>query len=268
MYKNAAFVGVGLLVICAGCSTLPKANKVEAFGAAVSRGGTIFEATVETNRTYALAIGKRTASGKLFAERKLPGVRGSEVPCCLADDDKDVARMPGTRRYLRSIWLVTSVVSCSRHERRLQQPQVHGSNLNCPDIAAVLGAVDLRGAEDAVAGSPPFRSDFDEFVAERISGQRSHGDVLDRVSLSTAIDLCQLFGMASRIGQRFRGVAPHELSLASNAGYLALRRGEAGVGEVLRQLAAQHPPRSRCGAHGLYGKLYAYLHVSGSRRGV
>mgnify|MGYP001210673143 FL=1 len=70
---------VGALILCAGCSTLPKSNKVEAFGSAVTEGSSVLNALAETNRKYAFAIGNEEQANFLLNGRNFQVSPGPDV---------------------------------------------------------------------------------------------------------------------------------------------------------------------------------------------
>jgi hypothetical protein len=198
-------------------------------------------------------------AGARFHKRAL--LRTSFRVCtrCLAEDEMDATRMPGTRRYARTIWMIPSVTACCRHDRELVTLEVPAYDI--PDFCRALELSREKLAAHASMAAERKATDFEDFVARRLDCVREHGDVLDRVSLSTAIDLCQILGMAARHGRSFTltKAGDEELREAANEGFRALRAGDDGVMAVLYRVAEERSRSFIRGGYAIYGSLYFAL---------
>ncbi len=185
---------------------------------------------------------------------------------CLAEDETDTTRMPGTRRYARAIWMIPSVTTCCRHHRELVTLEVPAYGV--PDFCRALALSREKLAVHEAALAERKATDFELFVKGRLDGVREHGEILDQVSLSTAIDLCQLFGMAARKGRKFtlNGAGVQEPPEVFEEGFRVLRAGENGVMAILDRAAQERSRANIRGGHALYGSLY-YALVRPNRSG-
>lgn len=130
-----------------------------------------------------------------------------------------------------------------------------------PDFCRALDHFDhVRASTSGQPGEMP-ASPFEHFMAQRLGGSRDHGPILDRVSLSTAIDLCEIIGMAARYGRKFRirGSGETELRHARAQGFLALSAAEHGLFDVLDKLVVDRSRSYIRGGYAIYGDLYFKL---------
>ena len=182
-------------------------------------------------------------------------------PCCLEEDEANLGRMPGTRRYMRTLWTLPSVQTCPRHDKaliRLEDPRpnwiIVDTSVGLDLAAASLGQPSTWTARKSTA--------FDGFVEARLRGVKAHGSLLDPLPLSSAIDLCELFGMATVFGRKFAfRSTPDDLLLHAVAqGFAALEAGTPGIQRVLRGLASEQKSTNNRGGNALYGSLYRFLY--------
>lgn len=229
----------------------------------VRRLADIFDMPADLLRSRSIKVGNGGSmelAGARFHKRAL--LRTSFRVCtrCLAEDEMDATRMPGTRRYARTIWMIPSVTACCRHDRELETLEVPASGI--PDFCRALELSHEKLAAHASMGAERKATDFEVFVARRLDGVREHGNVLDAVSLSTAIDLSQILGMAARHGRNFTltQTGDEELRETANEGFQALRAGEDGVLAVLDRVAEERSRSfNRGGGYAIYGSLYFAL---------
>ncbi|ASW08644.1 TniQ family protein [Rhizobium sp. 11515TR] len=178
---------------------------------------------------------------------------------CLAEDEMNPSRMPGTRRYARAIWMLSSVKTCVKHGRALVA--LHGSNSMCPDFLRTLDGASEFLSTALAPTSELEPTGFEKFVSERLGGKREHGTILNAASISTAIDMCQLLGMAHRFGRtfRFRKTPENDLRAAYDCGYRALLGETKGVNSVLDAIIATTTKSNKRAGNVLYGRLYRAL---------
>lgn len=237
--------------------------------AEVNRLADLFGMPADLLRSRSVKVAKDGSmefAGTRFSRLALIRTRFRVCTHCLAEDEMDTTRMPGTRRYARSIWMIPSVTTCCRHHRELVTLEVPAYGV--PDFcrALALSREKLAVHESMVAGRKA--TDFERFVTGRLDGVREHADLLDRVSLTTAIDLCQLFGLAARKGRKFtlNGAGVQEPPEVFEEGFRALRAGEDGVMAILDRVAQERSRAHIRGGRALYGSLY-YALVLANRSG-
>ncbi|NOV19659.1 hypothetical protein E5S70_26900 [Ensifer adhaerens] len=230
--------------------------------AEVSRLADLFGMPADTLRSRSVKVAKDGSmefAGTRFSRLALVRTQFRVCTHCLAEDEMDTTRMPGTRRYARSIWMIPSVTSCCRHHRELVTLDVPAYAI--PDFCRVLALSQEKLAAHESMVAERRATDFEVFVARRLDGVHGYGDILDRVSLTSAIDLCQILGLAARNGRKFtlREGGGEELPEVLDEGFLALRAGEKGVMEVLDRVAEERSHGSIRGGYALYGSLYFTL---------
>ncbi|MGM4915297.1 TniQ family protein [Rhizobium ruizarguesonis] len=198
-------------------------------------------------------------NGEIYNRPALSHSRFRVCACCLREDDSDRDRKPGTRRYARSIWSIRSVHACIKHSRRLTSINTERSRV--PDFYRFMDA-----ASDAISGSENAENllhatDFERFVAERLSGVRGHGVVLDAMPLPQSIDLCQIFGLAVQLGREFKipDVNETEMRNAMALGFHSLRGGKPSIFEALSRIQSERAKSTTRGGRALYGHLYYLL---------
>lgn len=185
-------------------------------------------------------------------------------PKCLVEDELASDRMVGTRRYGRTIWMFQSVQCCLEHRCALKEFEV-GQSPRVTDFQWALDRYDReRAAKEDVVDMEP--TNFEKFIRDRLDGTRTHGDLLDSVSLTAAIDLCKSFGMALAFGAKSARNAPAEdVRLGSDEGFRMLGQGEAGLTGALDKLAEGPIIAANRGPWAIFGEPYRMLNRS--RRG-
>ncbi|MBW9051164.1 TniQ family protein [Rhizobium mesosinicum] len=197
--------------------------------------------------------------GERFSPLSLQRAHFRVCPSCLAQDDKDERRMPGTRRYIRNAWTIPSVMACTRHSCELVLLQSRSTDI--PDFNLALEAAGDLLRLERENGEPLPATPFERFVDDRLIGKRQHGELLDQLPLPVAIDLCELFGMAARHGRNFnlRSTGPMDLRNAASRGFDVFNSGEQGIYNLLDRLVQEKSVHSTRGGRGLYGSLYFTL---------
>jgi hypothetical protein len=198
-------------------------------------------------------------AGSAFNRFHLSRNKFRVCPHCLAEDEADGTRKPGTRRYGRLIWMVANVMACCRHDVGLTT--LHVQDHTVPDFyrALALNETMLEATAATVRRMPATL--FDHFVEDRIMRRNSHGDFLDSTSLSVAIDLCQRLGTALVHGTdaSVRGLDNIRLREAQAEGYKVLRSGPDDLRAALDRIAKGAKSRRHRGGTSLYGTLYVAL---------
>ncbi|MBB3979579.1 hypothetical protein GGQ64_004823 [Rhizobium azooxidifex] len=180
-------------------------------------------------------------------------------PECIAEDDSDQGRLPGTRRYMRTVWSLHSAEICTRHSRRLVT--VRETAWSARSLEAYV-PLDQSFSYVRPSASPEriAPNTFDIFVSERLSGYARHGPVLDALSLSACIELSPHVGMASIFGRSYSHRKPdfETLRRARMRGHDVLREGESGIQDLLDKIAPAFNADSRNCAE-LYGGVFDCL---------
>ncbi|MBD9538948.1 TniQ family protein [Ensifer sp. ENS04] len=201
--------------------------------------------------------GNAVFDGGVFGKNTLRKTKPGTCPECLAEDESDLKRMPGTRKYQRVSWLFADVSACVRHSCQLVE--IDGFL----DHRRMDFQLMLDFQEGRVSAAPVRRSatPFEVFVCDRLAGRKTHGDFLDSFSLSAAMSLCTLFGIAAEYGKHTtrRSLDDVQIAVASNRGFRILEQGEAGICGTLNELAAQDKSINTRGGASLYGRLYRRL---------
>lgn len=178
---------------------------------------------------------------------------------CLRDDERRSVGKPGTRSYARALWMISIVYSCPRHDRALTAVDARTEGM--PDLYRGMEKSADALARAVLSDEVLLSTGFERFVERRLAAIRSDGEFLDKVSLQTAIDLCEIFGMARLRGRRFRvrGSDEQEYREATELGYRALASGRDGVLAILERLASEKSRSAIRGGYGIYGNLYFLL---------
>ncbi|WP_276120047.1 TniQ family protein [Pararhizobium qamdonense] len=203
------------------------------------------------------ALRERVFRGTNFPGRAISSRPLRFCPLCLAEDELDERRMPGTRRYARFQWALRSLRTCGRHERLLVPFAFSRQNPDQNDFCALVDRTE-------VAAAPPGAvcdvGDFERFVLDRLGGASADDGLLAAFPLAECIDLCELFGMAISQGTRFSPKTDDDetLKVAADEGFRVLREGRSAVERALDQLA-RGADRRRARGPALYGTLYELL---------
>ncbi|MCY1315068.1 TniQ [compost metagenome] len=204
--------------------------------------------------------GNAVFDGGVFGKHTLRKTKPGTCPECLAEDESDLKRMPGTRKYQRVSWLFADVRACVRHSCQLVLIDGFLDHRRM-DFQLML---DDQGARVSAAPIHRPATPFEVFVCERLAGRKAHGDFLDSFSLSALISLCTLFGIAAEYGKHTtrRSLDDEQLAVASNRGFGILEQGEVGIRAILSELATIDKSINTRGGMTLYGRLYRRLLAS------
>lgn len=195
-------------------------------------------------------------AGDKIARRMLRKGKPVGCPVCLQEDERDSKRMPGTRRYQRAAWLLRAIQTCSKHGCELigfpgTRP-CYGL-----DFCTLLDQADILRQPSAGREASP----FELFLYDRLAGRRSHGEHLNRFSITACIDLSVLLGVPALFGRDhgYRDLEEKRRLDAANIGFDILKAGEPAIVELLDRLAAKRKPSGVDGCRSLYGMLYHRL---------
>ncbi len=199
--------------------------------------------------TAGVRVGKRRLSGHVRF-----------CPSCWQEDEARDDRLPGTRRYLRSVWLLQQYRTCALHGRRIADLGALPRQRNV-DFCQLVNLRDSDIRTQTTTSHPEVPSALDCFLHDRTAGQTRYGPLLDGMELAFALELSVRFGVALRhgkhVGQKY--ISEDELVLASAASIAALREDRDGPGMALdRIIDAPALPSIRNGA-ALYGQLNPWL---------
>lgn len=201
--------------------------------------------------------GKAVFGDSVFGKHTLRKTKPGICAVCLAEDESDLKRLPGTRKYQRLSWVFAAVQTCVRHSCRLIEIE------GFLDHRRMDFQLMLDHSGDRIAAAPIRRAAtaFEQFVCERLAGRKSHGEFLDSFSLSAAMSLCTLFGISAEYGKRTarRTLQDDEVATATNRGFGILLDGEVGIHRLLGELAGQDTTINTRGGYSLYGSLYKRL---------
>ncbi|NEI06132.1 hypothetical protein GUK34_15010 [Rhizobium leguminosarum] len=182
-------------------------------------------------------------------------------PDCLSDDDDNTALAPGARRHSRNYWMLPQVRTCPTHSRRLVEAFDPRFLRHRGDIITQLDLVrdQMEELELASFQSPVTR--FEHFVAERILGNRHHGNFLDELELSVAIVACELIGIADvhGIDVGTNALTDDELATARDTGFESLSEGWTGFRSALDRVRSNKLLFNLRSGRSMYGKLYMNL---------
>ncbi|MGF9565113.1 TniQ family protein [Neorhizobium sp. BT27B] len=169
---------------------------------------------------------------------------------CLEHDEQQEDRMPCTRTYVRTSWIVPAMYVCERHSMRFDSPHPpKRSRWPAPDFSLMLDMCSNRGKEAGTEHSTPFET----YVSDSLAGKCGHGDVLDTLPLPSGITLCTLVGMSATFGREYMmRMDPEVERQVRAAGYSILKSGEDGLRRHLELLAGGE--RVSSGA-GLFGRI-------------
>lgn len=159
-------------------------------------------------------------------------------PDCLAEDEFDSSRMPGTRHYARAAWLLADVRTCTRHG--LELTALRYSSLQrdtrhdfCLSIDYFHDQIRLHGR----SGNRRPPTLLETFIVERLAGKRGHGEILDNLGLDAAIELCRILSSAIVGGRRSKIATANEDSYTANLAFQALRHGGSELELALARIA-------------------------------
>ncbi|TCP80840.1 TniQ protein [Rhizobium sp. PP-CC-2G-626] len=197
--------------------------------------------------------------GEVYSARHLSSGFCQFCPECLAEDEQDVRRMPGTRRYARIVWSFRCLHACDRHGIAYLPAgggifRPRSFDLLHATTSSAVGEVTLH---PRLALSP---TRFESFVVQRLSGFRGHGAMLDVCSLPAAIELCELAGLADMFGRSFRlGAARGVTRTALERGYELLAEGVPLVERLLEALSKSRRFKAVATSVTLFGTLAAKM---------
>ncbi|MGO8171615.1 TniQ family protein [Rhizobium ruizarguesonis] len=182
-------------------------------------------------------------------------------PQCLAEDQRDGGRMPGTRLYGRLLWILPQVTACPTHAVEIVQSDGAPVRKHEHDFTAMMEVEGDDVGSLLRKAVPAPTTEFDAFVVDRLGGVRRHGAFLDSLALSPAMMDCELIGLASK-GARYinpRAVGPPAMTSARAAGYASLSEGWKGFEDALDRVRLPVEKRNVRGGKALYGSLYSAL---------
>lgn len=200
-----------------------------------------------------------TVAGHYFPHGKLRRSKLRFCPHCIADDDADGGRMPGTRRYSRLYWMFPQAPACHVHCVAIVEMEADQSHHY--DLNTQLDLLEERLYELQKACVPRRPTPFEQFVRERLSGRRAHGEFLDGFGLSAAMSACELLGVALLFGRDVRvgKLGEDDLHRARQAGFDRLAKGIEGFTSLLDDVRSTDERSNIRGGQALYGKLYLSL---------
>ncbi|TBZ80589.1 TniQ family protein [Rhizobium leguminosarum] len=181
-------------------------------------------------------------------------------PHCLQEDDVRDHRFPQARRYFRLQWQVRAVRSCPHHNCSI----VEGPVPDNPDLNIDFSRYNrdyAREIRKAASKSVPLPfSTFERFICDRLVARRNHGDFLDSISLSLAIDMIEQAGICLRYGKTFDAqddLSEIDLHSVSQHAFEYFVRGRTGLDECLDVISGNDETYNpRIGGRKLYGSLY------------
>lgn len=193
--------------------------------------------------------------GEAFSRRSLLNNALRFCPDCFSDDDAASDRMPGTRRYLRGIWMLPVVLTCAKHSRALVDatPPKRSRYLDFCNLLTAL-ASDIE--EKSMAAPKRAVSNLERFAHDRMNRKRTHGELLDGLSLDVVIDVSRLLGIALKHG-KFRTITAlteAERIDAAEVGFDIIFQGRESIDRAIDEIASQN--RRAYGVFPTYGKIH------------
>lgn len=212
---------------------------------------------VEVRDNHGAVIGGEYFPAPSLARRKL-----RFCPGCLADDEADQRRIPGTRPYCRREWMFPTIRACRKHGQTLVQSL---------DVRYINHAYDFLTALEMEKDNMPEivgRSvsqkvtPFEIFVSDRVAGRRNHGPLLDGLTLASCTHFCELIGVAALHGKRCRVNSLGDAALleAADHAFLKLEKGEEGLHALLDVVRKESTLSNLRGGQAIYGRMYNSLH--------
>lgn len=212
---------------------------------------------VEVRDNHGAVIGGEYFPAPSLARRKL-----RFCPACIAEDEADHRRIPGTRRYCRREWMFPAIRTCRKHEQTLVQSLDVRYVNQVYDFLTAL-EIEKDNLPDIVARSVPQKiTPYELFVSDRVAGRRDHGPLLDSLTLAACTHFCELIGVAARHGKRCRvdSLADSELLRATDYAFGELRKGLDGLHALLDIIRSEAPLSNLRGGQAIYGRMYNSLH--------
>ncbi|WP_216332590.1 TniQ family protein [Rhizobium sp. X9] len=175
-------------------------------------------------------------------------------PRCFASDDARPEGHLDTRRYWRMSWLLNEATVCTHHACRLELLEQHNQSQDFGQVLEQNSAIIACHMASPVPAEPML---LDHFVAERLAGHISHGQLLDQTPLGVAIHTARYLGVAFVYGakQSVSELTDEDVAHAANKGLHALRAGAQGVCALLDEIV---DPRATT-LSSAYGRLAGYL---------
>ncbi len=174
---------------------------------------------------------------------------------CLREDDRSVDRMPGTRRYIRTLWAFECVYACALHASPLANLEPGRFSTTRFDIEDINATIDAR--DDAFGTA---LTSFEAFVAERVARTGPKDGFLAGSPLPVVTILCEQLGAAALWGRRFFPGSNRMRSRREKLarGFEVLEGGAGSIEALLDTIVAADGKRHPTGNE-LYGDLYTAL---------
>jgi hypothetical protein len=175
-------------------------------------------------------------------------------PLCLEEDMATAEDRPILSPYGRVAWYFRAFRTCPTHGHAIiELPPLyvnHGVDFHgtIRKHLATLG----RFAECSQGRS----SKFEDFLLERLSGQRRAGRLLDAIGVNGAITMSEHLGTLVEFGPRYRldGLDERAMAQATNSGFEILRGGPGVIRSAL--IALEHHQGRRPSVLKTWGQFY------------
>lgn len=201
-------------------------------------------------------------AGQVISKKFMRKHQLAFCPRCFADDGARNGAGSDTPRYWRMSWLLIDARACPTHQCAIVALSPHR---RMRDLCQVLDqnndAIEML-LETAVEHQA---SSMDSFICERLSGDRSHGDLLNDMELGAAIHMARVLGIALTFGtkQTVMHLSDEDVGSAAERGLCILRSGSASVHEALDVIVD-----SQSGGINSYGRLSHLAFRAGERYGA
>ncbi|MGF9565114.1 TniQ family protein [Neorhizobium sp. BT27B] len=216
----------------------------------------------EKIRRHAAVLGKgscMTLFGETFSKTVIEKHALRVCPDCLAVDEMEAGRLPGTRRYLRAHWLLSDVRACDIHDRAIV-------NLGLRSRSRKIGICEelqLRKVEiEELSKSAPHvtATSAERFARMRFAAAGGHGELVDSLQAHVVLDFSRILGAVVKHGKHKseRDISADDLRLATAAGFDILCEGAPAVHSALDEFV---DPDGQRAPYSTYGRLYSVLFV-------
>lgn len=213
---------------------------------------------IATLAHHAVGLGSSLQVSLLGVKFEKPSVVKGTMrfcPDCFLDDEADVLRKPGVRRYMRAAWLARDVRSCPKHDREIVslEPTVGSRYV---DFCETLDRRDVEINNLSASAARMIAAPVEHYITRRLDGHRGYQEFIDKLELRVVIHLSRRLGVALKYGtvERLKELSATESATALSIGFEHLLGGENGLVHALDEVVkAQGVPEL---GTSVYGRLY------------
>ncbi|HTN62884.1 MAG TPA: TniQ family protein [Devosia sp.] len=180
---------------------------------------------------------------------------------CISEDIKDHCHViPEAAASLRQPWLLSPIMTCSKHRRPLTPS---GATLKFDqryDYAFRLDGIAERLPKLLAETTRRDESEFECYVCERLLGNRTLGCWLDALGLNELFGLCANLGLKVLDGSKgFLQLEESEQHAAYQAGFAVLKGGRESLRDFFNHMIRTRILKLPLGPASLLGRTYTAL---------